>query len=75
MVEMVLQGGRHAVLTYTGPYADMRQAYRWFLGTWLPKSGHEAADAPIFEAYLDDPRHVPHSELRTLIHLPLTPTP
>lgn len=71
MVETVLGGGLYARLSYTGPYADMRGAYRWLLGTWLPASGYEAGDAPIFETYLNDPREVPQSQLRTDIHLPL----
>ncbi|RCS25540.1 AraC family transcriptional regulator [Phyllobacterium salinisoli] len=75
LVETVLRGGPYAKLSYTGPYADMRGAYRWFLGVWLPASGYEPDDAPIFEAYLNDPREVPQSELRTDIHLPLKIAP
>lgn len=75
LVETVLRGGTHAKLSYTGPYAAMRGAYRWFLGVWLPRSGYEPDDAPIFEAYLNDPREVPQSELRTDIHLPLKSAP
>jgi AraC family transcriptional regulator len=71
LVETVLRGGLYARLHYKGPYADMRGAYRWLLGTWLPGSGYEPEDAPIFEAYLNDPREVPPTELRTDIHLPL----
>ncbi|MBX9467469.1 MAG: AraC family transcriptional regulator [Rhizobium sp.] len=71
LVETVLRGGCYAKLSYKGPYADMRSAYRWLLGVWLPASGYESDDAPIFEAYLNDPRHVPQAELRTDIHLPL----
>ncbi len=71
MAETVLRGGDYAILSYTGPYADMRSAYRWFLGVWLPASGYEPDDAPIFEAYLNDPREVPQNELRTDIHLRL----
>jgi AraC family transcriptional regulator len=75
LVETALRGGLYARLSYTGPYADMRGAYRWLLGTWLPASGYEPDDAPIFEAYLNDPREVPQSQLRTDIHLPLKPAP
>lgn len=71
LVETVLRGGPYAKLRYTGPYADMRGAYRWLLGVWLPSSGYEPDDAPIFEAYLNDPREVQQNELRTDIHLPL----
>lgn len=75
LTETVLHAGSYAKLSYTGPYAAMPGAYRWFLGVWLPASGHEPDDAPIFEAYLDDPRVVPQSELRTDIHLPLKGAP
>ena len=75
LVETILRGGLYAKLSYTGPYADMRGAYRWLLGVWLPASGYEPDDAPIFEAYLNDPREVPQNELRTDIHLPLRIAP
>jgi AraC family transcriptional regulator len=71
LVETVFRGGLYARLNYTGPYADMRGAYRWLLGTWLPASGYEPDDAPILEAYLNDPREVPQRALRTDILLPL----
>ena len=66
-----LRGGPYARLRYAAPYAGMRSAYHWFLGVWLPASDYEPDDAPISEAYLNDPRGVPQSELRIDIHLPL----
>jgi AraC family transcriptional regulator len=69
--ETVLRGGLYARLRYTGPYADMKGAYRWLLGVWLPASGQEADDAPVFEAYLNNPSDVAPTKLRTDIHLPL----
>jgi AraC family transcriptional regulator len=69
--ETLLRGGLYAKLRYRGPYADMKGAYRWFLGAWLPNSGHEAADAPIFEIYHNNPVDTPPSDLLTDIHLPL----
>jgi AraC family transcriptional regulator len=63
--------GTYAVLRHTGPYADMRAAYLWLYGEWLPKSGKEAADAPIFEEYPNNPRNTPPTELITDIYLPL----
>jgi len=63
--------GNYAKLLYTGPYADMKDAYRWLYGTWLPNSGYEAADAPGVEMYLNNPQEVPASELQTLMCLPL----
>ena len=69
--ETILRGGLYARLRYKGPYADMKGAYRWLLGVWLPQSGHEPDDAPVFEAYLNSPQHAPPTELLTDIHMPL----
>ncbi len=66
-----LRGGEYAVLRHKGPYSDMRPAYDWLFGTWLVQSGREAADAPVFEEYLNNPREVPPIELLTDICLPL----
>ena len=66
-----LRGGDYAVLRHKGPYSDMRPAYDWLYGEWLLQSGREAADAPCFEAYLNDPRDTPPTELLTDICLPL----
>jgi AraC family transcriptional regulator len=69
--ETVLRGGLYARLRYQGPYADMKDAYRWLLGVWLPHSGHEPDDAPVFESYLNSPQQVAPRDLLTDIHLPL----
>lgn len=65
------RGGAYARLSYTGPYADMRGAYRWMMGVWLPASGYEADDGPILEFYLNSPADTPPMELRTDILLPV----
>jgi len=69
--ETVIGGGLYARLRYRGPYAAMKGAYRWLLGVWLPQSGYEPGDEPIFEVYLNNPQHVPQAELMTDIHLSL----
>jgi len=66
-----LRGGDYAVLRHKGPYSDMRPAYDWLYGEWLVQSGREAADAPCFEDYLNNPREVAPTELLTDICLPL----
>lgn len=66
-----LRGGDYAVLRHKGPYSDMKAAYDWLYGEWLVQSGREAADAPVFEDYLNNPREVPPTELLTDICLPL----
>jgi len=64
-------GGRHAVVTYKGPYAELLKAYDWIFTAWLPESGEEAGENPIFEEYLNDPKTTPPADLLTKIHLPL----
>jgi len=64
-------GGAYAMLRHKGPYADMRGAYEWLYGTWLPQSGREPADAPCVEEYLNTPRDTAPTELLTDIYLPL----
>jgi AraC family transcriptional regulator len=63
--------GRCATLIHVGPYSDLEKAYHWLFGVWLPQSGEEPADAPSFEEYLNDPRQVAPSALRTAVCLPL----
>jgi AraC family transcriptional regulator len=65
------RGGAFARLSYKGPYADMRDAYRWLMGVWLPASGHEAADGPMLEEYLNRPADTAPPDLRTDILLPI----
>jgi AraC family transcriptional regulator len=66
-----VRGGRYAVLRHKGPYADMKAAYQWPYWEWLVQSGAEAADAPVFEEYLNSPRDTAPTELLTDICLPL----
>ncbi|MHC8493682.1 AraC family transcriptional regulator [Thalassospira sp. SM2505] len=63
--------GRYACLRYKGPYADMRAAYLWLFGKWLPQSGEEVREGPVFEEYLNNPREVAPTELLTEIYMPL----
>jgi AraC family transcriptional regulator len=66
-----IREGAYAVLRYKGPYANMKAAYQWLYGTWLPNSGRDAADAPALEEYLNSPRDTPPGDLLTDIWLPL----
>ncbi|MFV1592828.1 AraC family transcriptional regulator [Phaeobacter sp. JH20_36] len=71
MEEVVLPGGKTAVLTYKGPYSGIHAAYGDLFGAWLPQSQEEPADAPCYEIYLNDPHQVAPEELLTEICLPL----
>lgn len=69
--EIVLAGGRHAVLEFRGPYAGLTAAYDWLYGDWLRASGAVPRDAPGFEIYRNAPGQVAPEDLRTDIFLPL----
>ncbi|MGV8883118.1 MAG: AraC family transcriptional regulator [Rhodoglobus sp.] len=66
-----IPAGRHAVLRYVGPYSSMHRAYLWLYGQWLPASGEEPRDHPVFEAYLTDPAVTAPNASVTEILLPL----
>jgi AraC family transcriptional regulator len=68
---LTIAGGRYAVLLHVGPYAELHAAYTWLYRDWLPASGEETDGRPCVEEYLNDPRRVPPSELRTEIWLPI----
>lgn len=69
--EVRLPAGRHAVLTFTGPYAGLHAAYDQLMGVWLPESGEIPADSPVFEVYLNNPMDTAPEALVTEICLPL----
>ncbi len=71
---LTVAGGRYAVLLHVGPYAELHRAYTWLYREWLPASDEEPADGPCVEEYLNNPRIVPPSELRSEIWLPLQTT-
>ncbi len=66
-----IAAGPYAVLRHKGPYANMKTAYEWLYGRWLPDSGREAADAPVFEEYLNNPHDTAPADLLSEINLPI----
>lgn len=69
--EVTLPAGRHAVLTFKGPYAGLPAAYDQLFGVWLPQSGETPKDSPVFEVYLNSPMDTAPDDLVTEICLPL----
>ncbi len=66
-----IAGGPYAIATHKGSYAGLMESYRWLYGVWLPQSGHDPADAPCFEKYLNSPEDTAEDDLLTEIHVPL----
>ena len=69
--EFIIAGGPCAVLRHTGPYAQLKSAYDWLFGVWLPSSGRVPADQPVYEVYINNPQTAAQADLVTDIHLPL----
>jgi AraC family transcriptional regulator len=49
-----IQPQYYAVFEHKGPLESLSQTFRYICDTWLPQSGHQAADAPEFERYSED---------------------
>jgi AraC family transcriptional regulator len=60
-----IPGGSYAIATHVGPFDRLADTYLDVIGRWFPTSGYELAVDAVVEHYLDDPRVVPASQLRT----------
>jgi AraC family transcriptional regulator len=69
--DLRLAGGRHAVLTFRGPYTGLPAAWDWIYGQWLPGSGEVPADRAPFEMYLNDAYDTAPEDLLTEVCVPL----
>ncbi|QID19344.1 AraC family transcriptional regulator [Nitrogeniibacter mangrovi] len=65
-----MAAGPYACLIHVGPYAELEAAYQRVFA-WIAREGHELAEAPCFEEYLNDPASTPPLALRTRIMVPL----
>lgn len=66
-----IPAGRCAVLRQTGSGDDLRAAFDFLYGEWLPASGEEARDAPPFAQRISFFPDVPEHEAITDLFLPL----
>lgn len=66
-----LPPGPHAVLTYRGPYSGLAAAYDQIYARWLPGSGRQPAESPVFEIYRNTPMDTAPEDLLTEICVPL----
>ena len=66
-----LGGGAWARFRHVGSFDLLDAVTDALLARWLPHSGRELRDLPLFHHYLDDPEQTPEALLRTDIYLPL----
>jgi AraC family transcriptional regulator len=66
-----IAGGKYAVFLYQGPYTNLGIVYDTIFAQWLPGSGYELRNAPLFEKYVNDPSRTEEAKLKTEIYIPL----
>ncbi|WP_321436961.1 AraC family transcriptional regulator [uncultured Bacteroides sp.] len=66
-----IAGGRYAVFLYQGPYTNLGIVYDTIFAKWLPDSGYELRNAPLYEKYINDPSRTEEAKLKTEIYIPL----
>lgn len=68
--EVVIAGGRTAILTHRGPYAGLPAGWEAVFA-WLAASGEIPADQPAYELYRNTPMEVRQDDLLTDLCVPL----
>ena len=72
LIAQDLGGGAWACLRHVGSFDLLDEVTDQLLAQWLPASGRELRDVPLFHHYLDDPEQTPEALLRTDIYVPVT---
>lgn len=68
---LALPAGDYARLRHLGSYDGLEATTQHLVGDWLPASGREPANFPVFHHFISDPDATPVEELVTDILLPL----
>ena len=71
MTAGIIPGGRCAVLRIVGGADDLESAAAWLYREWLPASGEEPRDFPLYCQRLSFFPDVPENETVTELFLPL----
>ena len=71
VINKVIPGGRCAVVRHLGSHDRIGESAYYIYREWLPASGEELRDFPLFFHYLNLSPETPEHELITDIHLPL----
>lgn len=71
ITDKVIPGGRCAVVRHQGTRDNLGEAAHYLYREWLPGSGEELRDFPLFLQYLNFVPDVPEHELLTDVYLPL----
>lgn len=69
--ELLIAGGRYAVVRHSGSPDHIGETIYPVYRDWLPASGEELRDQPLFFHYLSLHPHTPLEQWQTDIHIPL----
>ena len=70
--QMTLPAGKYAVGHFALDGAEQAaRAWEIMFGEWLPKSGYQPDDRPVFEAYINDPNTHPQKKHLIDIYMPI----
>ncbi len=70
--QMTLDGGLYAIGHFSlDNGAQETAAWQLMFGEWLPNSGYQPGDGPVFEAYLNNPKTHPQKKHLIDIYLPI----
>jgi AraC family transcriptional regulator len=67
-----VEGGEYAVIRHCGPSTEVHDTMRWLFGVWLPASGREPRNAPLY-SICNDPPGTPPDRFCIDIYVPLEP--
>jgi len=66
-----IPGGRCAVVRHVGSHEQLGESVYYLYRDWLPESGEELRDFPVYFQYLNSKFTTPEHELLTDVCLPL----
>lgn len=70
---MTLPGCRCAIAHFELPLDEMLYAWLGLFRDWLPQSGYQPDDGPIYEIYDTFPHKRPRNKMAFDIHIPVKP--
>jgi len=68
-----IPAGRWAIAIHAGSYATLSETYLQLVGGWFVQIGHQLADLPCIERYLNTPANTAEADLRTEVWAPIAP--
>jgi AraC family transcriptional regulator len=71
VVRTLIPGGRCAVVRHRGAHEQIGEVVRFLYVHWLPESGEELRDFPVYFHYLNFAGETPEHDLLTDVYLPL----